>query len=46
MAEKLPYVYSVGTLSKALERIRNAATPSRFTRDFLGTKLNLKGGIG
>ncbi|MEK6284284.1 MAG: DUF5343 domain-containing protein [Acidobacteriota bacterium] len=44
MAEKLPYVYSPGMLERALERMNQAATPPRFTRDFLNTKLSVKGG--
>jgi hypothetical protein len=45
MAEaKLPYVVSTGSLSRALEKIQSAATPDRFTQDFLATKLGLKGG--
>lgn len=42
--ENFPYVVSTGSLSKALEKIQAAATPDRFTQDFLGTKLGLKGG--
>lgn len=33
-----------GNLTKALNRIKTAQTPPRFTQDFLETKLNLKGG--
>ena len=44
MAESLPFVTAYGTITKALERIQNAATPPRFTQDFLSTKLDLKGG--
>lgn len=45
MAEaKVPYMMAYGNLTKALERIRTAQTPPRFTQDFLETKLNLKGG--
>ncbi len=45
MAEaKLPYVVGTGSLTKALEKIQSAATPDRFTQDFLATKLALKGG--
>lgn len=40
----LPYVVSTGSLTKALVKIQSAATPDRFTLDFLGTKLGLKGG--
>lgn len=44
MSENLPFVHASGNITKALERIQVAATPSRFTQDFLGTKLDLKGG--
>lgn len=45
MAEaKLPYVTASGNVTKALEKIQQAATPDRFTQDFLATKLGLKGG--
>lgn len=45
MAEAvLPYVVSTGALTKALEKIQKAATPERFTQDFLASKLGLKGG--
>lgn len=44
MASKLPYVPSYGVITKTLEKIKTAATPPRFTQDFLATKLNLKGG--
>lgn len=40
----LPYVPTYGSIAKALERIKSASTPERFTQDFLSTKLNLKGG--
>lgn len=33
-----------GNITKALEKIQNAATPTRFTQDFLAAKLGLKGG--
>lgn len=38
----LPYLNGYGTISKALEKIRSASTPDRFTQDFLSTKLGLK----
>lgn len=44
MAEKLPYMNAYGNIAKGLTRIGNAATPPRFTQDFLATKLDLKGG--
>jgi hypothetical protein len=42
--EKLPYVTAYGVITKALDKIKNAATPDRFTQDFLATKLGMKGG--
>lgn len=44
MADNLPYSTSVGTLEKMLEKIKNAPAPERFTQDFVGTKLSMKGG--
>jgi len=44
MAGKLPYVPAYGVITKGLEKIKTAATPPRFTQDFLATKLDLKGG--
>jgi hypothetical protein len=44
MAETVPYVQAYGNITKALERIRQAQTPPRYTQDFLETKLNLSGG--
>lgn len=44
MADNLPYVTSVGTLERMLEKIKTASSPERFTQDFVGTKLSLKGG--
>ena len=45
MAEsKVPYVNAYGNISRALDRIQTAATPPRFTQDFLETKLGLSGG--
>jgi hypothetical protein len=46
MANKPPYVFSPGTLTKALEKIKVAPTPERVTQDFVNTKLGLKGGSG
>jgi hypothetical protein len=40
----LPYINAYGNITRALEKIREASTPDRFTQDFLGTKLGLKGG--
>lgn len=46
MAKKLPYVTSPTSVKNALDRIRNAATPQRFTTDFVTTVLQIKGGTG
>jgi hypothetical protein len=42
--EKLPYLNAYGVITKALEKIKSAATPDRFTQDFLASKLGFKGG--
>lgn len=45
MAEtSVPYVTAYGNITKALDKIQKASTPSRFTQDFLATKLGLSGG--
>lgn len=44
MSSSLPYVPSHGQVTKVLEKIRSASTPTRFTQDFLATKLDMKGG--
>jgi hypothetical protein len=44
MPENLPYLVSPGTLATALQKIKAAATPERFTQDFLSTTLGMKGG--
>lgn len=44
MSESVPFVQAYGNISKALEKIQAAATPPRFTQDFLATKLGLSGG--
>jgi hypothetical protein len=46
MESSLPYVYAPGSIRTALEKIRQAATPDRVTRDFVTTKLGIKGGTG
>jgi hypothetical protein len=46
MESSLPYVYAPGSIRTALEKIRQAATPDRVTRDFVTTKLSIKGGTG
>ena len=42
--EKLPYLTASGVIPKVLEKVKAAATPDRFTQDFLATKLGMKGG--
>jgi hypothetical protein len=44
MAENPPYLHAYGNITKALKKIQEAASPARFTQDFLATKLGLKGG--
>ena len=44
MSEQLPYVPNYGVITKTLNKVKTAATPTRFTQDFLATKLGLKGG--
>lgn len=44
MANHLPYLGTAGSLGTALDKIKEAQTPERFTRDFLHTVLNMKGG--
>lgn len=44
MATKLPYVISPTSVSKILDKVKQAQTPERFTGDFLSTKLGFKGG--
>ena len=39
-----PYLSGYGTITRALERIKKASTPGKFSQDFLATKLDLKGG--
>lgn len=46
MAKNLPYLSSPGSIKTALDKIRSAATPDLFTKDFLNTKLQIKGGTG
>lgn len=41
---KVPYLQAYGNITKALQKIKTAQTPDRFTQDFLATKLGLKGG--
>ena len=46
MAASLPYLSSAGTIDTAFKRMKDAATPTRFTGDFVNTVLLLKGGTG
>lgn len=39
-----PYLSGYGTITKALERLKKASTPDKFSQDFLATKLDMKGG--
>ena len=39
-----PYLAGYGTITKALECLKKAPTPEKFSQDFLATKLGLKGG--
>lgn len=43
-AVKLPFMNAYGNITRTLKKIKSAATPERFTQDFLATKLGLKGG--
>jgi hypothetical protein len=39
-----PYMNAYGNIGRALNKIKSAQTPPRFTQDFLTTKLDLSGG--
>lgn len=39
-----PYLSAYGTITRALERLKKASTPEKFSQDFLATKLDMKGG--
>ncbi|MDI3315990.1 MAG: DUF5343 domain-containing protein [Mycobacterium sp.] len=41
---KIPYMNAYGNITRALEKIKTATTPQRFTQDFLETKIGLSGG--
>jgi hypothetical protein len=41
---KIPYMTVPGSLTKILEKIKEAGTPDNFNQDFLSTKLGFKGG--
>jgi hypothetical protein len=43
-ASVLPYVTAYGNITKALDKIKSAETPPRFTHDFLSTTLDMTGG--
>jgi hypothetical protein len=43
-ASVLPYVTAYGNITKALDKIKSAETPPRFTHDFLSTTLDMSGG--
>jgi hypothetical protein len=42
--ETPPYMNAYGNIGRALNKIKSAQTPPRFTQDFLSTKLDLSGG--
>jgi hypothetical protein len=42
-APKPPYMPNPGTLGKVLDKIKEAATPQRFTQDFVADTLSFKG---
>ena len=44
MPEHPPYMTAPGTLTRALQQIKTAAVPDRFTHDFMENTLTLKGG--
>src|SRR5438093_7251498 len=44
MPENLPYLVTPGTVATALQKMKAAATPERFTQDFLANTLGMKGG--
>jgi Family of unknown function (DUF5343) len=46
MPASLPYLSSPGTVDTAVAKIKSAATPPRFTTDFVRTVLQIKGGTG
>ena len=43
-AKNPPYITATGLLSKILDKIKVAATPDRFTQDYLATELGFGGG--
>jgi len=46
MADKLTYLASPGTIDNLFKKIKEAAVPDRFDRDYIESKLNIKGGTG
>ena len=42
--KSIPYMTGYGYITKALTGIKSAATPDRFSQDFLATVLGLTGG--
>lgn len=46
MGANLPYLATPSSITVALQKIRDAATPERVTADFVTTKLTIKGGTG
>jgi hypothetical protein len=44
MPDNLAYLVSPGTVATALQKMKAAATPERFTHDFLANTLGMKGG--
>lgn len=44
MANTLPYLTSPGSLTKLLDKIKSAPTPTKFSLEYLNNTLNMKGG--
>ncbi len=44
MTTDIPYMSAAGSITKILEKIKEAATPEIFSQDFLKTKLGFNGG--
>jgi hypothetical protein len=44
MSDKLPYVVQPGCITKILNKIKEAATPERFSYEYLESTLGFKGG--
>lgn len=43
-SNNIPYMAAPGSISKIMEKIKEAGTPENFNADFLSTKLGFKGG--